>query len=64
MKTFTLHMSTASSIKDQKNELHLNLSDITRSLTAEVPAQFVDALKLNAGDLCLVKMEMSKVVAF
>ena len=50
--------------KGPKKRITLKLVRHNKTLTAEVPAQFVDALKLHAGDLCLVKMEISKVVAF
>jgi len=42
----------------------LKLARHEKSLTAEVPAQFADALNLNIEDLCLVKLDISKVVAF
>jgi molybdate transport system ATP-binding protein len=50
--------------KGPKKRITLKLVRHNKTLTAEVPAQFVDSLKLHAGDLCLVKLEMSKVVAF
>jgi len=50
--------------KGAKKRIVLKLARHEKSLTAEVPAQFADALNLNTGDLCLVKMDMSKVVAF
>ncbi|WP_235282916.1 ABC transporter ATP-binding protein [Methanosarcina sp. 1.H.T.1A.1] len=50
--------------KGPKKRIVLKLTKHEKSLTAELPAQFADALNLNTGDLCLVKMDMSKVVAF
>ncbi|AKB62327.1 ABC transporter ATP-binding protein [Methanosarcina mazei] len=50
--------------KGPKKRITLKLVKHNKSLTAEVPAQFVDSLKLSAGGLCLVKLEISKVVAF
>lgn len=50
--------------KGPKKKITLKLARHNKVLAAELPAQFVDTLKLSAGDLCLVKMEMSKVVAF
>lgn len=50
--------------KGPKKRITLKLARHNKTLTAEVPVQFVDALKLGVGDLCLVKMEMSKIVAF
>ena len=50
--------------KGPKKIIVLKLARHEKSLTAELPAQFADALNLNTGDLCLVKMDMSKVVAF
>jgi molybdate transport system ATP-binding protein len=50
--------------KGPKKRITLKLVRYNKTLTAEVPAQFVDALKLHAGDLCLAKLEMTKVVAF
>jgi molybdate transport system ATP-binding protein len=50
--------------KGPKKRITLKLVKHSKSLTAEVPAQFVDSLKLHAGGLCLVKLEMSKVVVF
>lgn len=50
--------------KGAKKKITLTLARHNKTLTAEVPAQFVDALKLDVGDLCLVKMEISKIAAF
>ncbi|WP_440948400.1 ABC transporter ATP-binding protein [Methanosarcina sp. T3] len=50
--------------KGPKKRIVLKLARHEKFLTAELPAQFADALNLNTGDLCLVKMDMSKVVAF
>ncbi|MDR7667213.1 ABC transporter ATP-binding protein [Methanosarcina sp. Z-7115] len=50
--------------KGPKKRITLKLVRHNKTLTAEVPAQFVDSLKLHAGDLCLVKLEMSALVAF
>ncbi|MDQ1275582.1 MAG: molybdate transport system ATP-binding protein [Euryarchaeota archaeon] len=50
--------------KGPKKRITLKLVKHNKSLTAEVPAQFVDSLKLHEGGLCLVRLETSKVVAF
>ena len=50
--------------KGPKKRIDLKLVKHNKTLTAEVPAQFVDSLNLYAGCLCLVKLEKSKVVAF
>jgi len=50
--------------KGPRKRITLKLTRHNKILTAEVPAQFVDTLKLSTGNSCLVKMEMSKVVAF
>ena len=50
--------------KGPRIRIALKLVRHNKTLTAEVPAQFVDSLKLHAGDLCRVKLEMNKVVAF
>lgn len=50
--------------KGPKKRITLKLVRQNKTLIAEVPAQFVDSMKLCAGGLCLVKLEMSKVVAF
>ena len=50
--------------KGPRKLIALKLARYNNVLTAEVPSQLVDALKLSAGDSCLVKMEMSRVVAF
>jgi len=50
--------------KGTKKKITVKLARHNKILTAEVPAQFADVLQLNAGDLCLVKMEISKVVTF
>lgn len=50
--------------KGPKKRITLKLARQNKTLIAEVPAQFVDSMKLCAGDLCLVKLEISKVVAF
>ncbi|MPN47972.1 hypothetical protein SDC9_195576 [bioreactor metagenome] len=50
--------------KGPKKRIALKLVKHNKSLTAEIPAQFVDSLKLNAGSLCLVRLEISKIVAF
>jgi molybdate transport system ATP-binding protein len=52
-----------SKIKDLKTRISSNLST-NKSLTAELPAQFVDSLKLHAGGSCMVRLEMSNIVAF
>jgi len=50
--------------KGPKKRITLKLVKYNNTLTAEVPAQVVDSLKLHAGELCLIKLEMSKVVVF
>jgi molybdate transport system ATP-binding protein len=50
--------------KGPRKRIKLKLIRQNKTLTAEVPAQFFDSMKLHAGSLCLVKLEMSKVVAF
>jgi len=50
--------------KGPKKRITLKLVRQNKTLIAEVPAQFVDSMKLYAGGLCLVKLETSKVVAF
>lgn len=50
--------------KGPKKKITLKLVKHNKSLTAEVPVQFVDSLELHAGSLCLVKLEISKIVAF
>lgn len=50
--------------KGPRKRITLKLIRYNKTLTAEVPAQFVDSLKLHAGDLCRVKLEVNKVVAF
>ena len=47
-----------------RKRIKLKLIRQNKTLTAEVPAQFFDSMKLHAGSLCLVKLEMSKVVEF
>jgi molybdate transport system ATP-binding protein len=50
--------------KGPEKRITLKLARHNKFLTAEVPAQFIDSLKLDEGNLCLVKMDISKVVAF
>lgn len=50
--------------KGPKKKIIVNLTKHHKTLTAEVPAQFVDSLKLNARDSCLVKLEISNIVTF
>jgi molybdate transport system ATP-binding protein len=50
--------------KGPTKRISLKLVNHNVSLTAEVPAQYIDSLKLCAGGLCLVKLDMTKVVAF
>jgi molybdate transport system ATP-binding protein len=50
--------------KGPKKRITLKLIKHNKSLTAEVPAQFIDSLKLHAGDLCLVRLETNRIVAF
>lgn len=61
--TYSAYVHSITS-KGPKKRIVLKLARHEKSLTAELPAQFADALNLNTGDLCLVKMDMSKVVAF
>lgn len=50
--------------KGPKKRITLKLIKHNKILDVEIPAQFVDSLKLHASDLCLVKLEISKVVTF
>lgn len=50
--------------KGPKKRITLKLVRYNKTLIAEVPGQFVDALKLTVDDLYLAKLEMTKVVAF
>jgi molybdate transport system ATP-binding protein len=50
--------------KGPKKQITFGLARYNKVLTAEVPAQFADAMKLSTGDSCRVKIEMSKLVAF
>lgn len=50
--------------KGPKKRITFKLVKCSKTLTAEVPAQLVDSLKMHAGDLCLAKLEMTKVVSF
>ncbi len=50
--------------KGTRKRVTLKLVEHNKTLTAEIPAQIVDALNLSAGNSYLVKMEVSKVVAF
>ncbi|HWQ48997.1 MAG TPA: ABC transporter ATP-binding protein [Methanosarcina sp.] len=50
--------------KGPKKRITLTLVRYNKTLTAEVPAQFVDALKLHEGGSCLAKLEITKAVAF
>ncbi len=61
-----LYLASINSIinKGPKKRITLKLVKHNKILNVEVPAQFVDPLKLHASDSCLVKLEMSKVVAF
>ena len=61
-----LYLASIKSIinKGPKKRIVLKLVKHNKILNAEIPAQFVDSLKLHASDSCLVKLEMSKVVAF
>ena len=61
--TYSVHINNIVN-KGPKKRITLKLVRYNKTLTAEVPAQFVDAMKLHAGDLCLAKLEMTKVVAF
>lgn len=61
--TYSAHVNSIIS-KGPKKRIALKLVKHNKSLTADVPAQFVDSLKLHAGDLCMVRLETSKVVAF
>lgn len=50
--------------KGPKKQITFRLARYNKVLTAEVPSQLADAIKLSAGDSCRVKIEMSKIVAF
>ncbi len=50
--------------KGPKKQIAFRLARHNKALIAEVPLQAADALKLSTGGSCLVKMEMSRVVAF
>ncbi len=61
-----IYLAFISSIvnKGPKKRITLKLVRHDKVLNVEVPAQFVDSLKLHASDSCLVKLEINKVVAF
>ena len=61
--TYSAHINNIIS-KGPRKRVTIKLVRSNNTLTAEVPDQFVDALKLHTGDLCLAKLEMTKVVAF
>jgi molybdate transport system ATP-binding protein len=50
--------------KGPRKLISLKLDGYNKTLTAEVPAQIVDSLNLNIGNSCLVKLEISKVIAY
>ena len=50
--------------KGPKKRITLKLVKHNKILNADVPTQFVDSLKLRLNNSCLVKLEMSKIVAF
>lgn len=50
--------------KGPKKQITFGLINYNKILTAEVPAQYADAIKLSAGRSYLVKIETSKIVAF
>ena len=60
---YSAHVNSIIS-KGPRKRITLKLVRQNKTLIAEVPAQFVDSMKLCAGGLCLVKLETSKVVAF
>ena len=60
---YSAHVNSIIS-KGPKKRITLKLVRQNKTLIAEVPAQFVDSMKLCTGGLCLVKLETSKVVAF
>jgi len=61
--TYYAHMNNIIN-KGPKKRITLKLVKHNKSLTAEVPAQYVDSLKLHVGGFCHVRLEVSKVVAF
>ena len=50
--------------KGSKKKITVKLAGHSKILTAEIPAQFIENLKLKKGDSCLAKIEISKVVVF
>jgi molybdate transport system ATP-binding protein len=50
--------------KGPRKRIILKLVKHNKNITAEVPAQFIDSLNLRTGDLCLIRLETSKIVAF
>lgn len=50
--------------KGPKKRVTLKLVKHNKVLIAEIPAQFIDSLKLHTGGLCLVKLEPTKLIAF
>ena len=50
--------------KGPKKRITLKLIKHNKSLNVEIPAQFVDSLRLHSSDSCMVKLEISKVVTF
>jgi molybdate transport system ATP-binding protein len=50
--------------KGPKKRIIFKLVKYNKTLTAELPAQSVDSLNLNVGDLFPVKLEKSKIVTF
>lgn len=50
--------------KGPKKRIKIKLVRYNKDFTVEIPAQFADSLNLHAGDLCMAKLEMTKVVAF
>lgn len=50
--------------KGSEKRIILKLARYDRTLTAEMPSQFADALNLKTGDLCLVEMDISQIVVF
>jgi molybdate transport system ATP-binding protein len=60
---YSAHVNSIIS-KGPKKRIILKLVKYNKTLTAELPAQSVDSLDLNVGDLFTVKLEKSKVVTF
>jgi molybdate transport system ATP-binding protein len=61
--TYSAHIKGITN-KGPRKLISLKLDGYNKTLTAEVPAQIVDSLNLNIGNSCLVKLEISKVIAY